>query len=138
MKVINVLLADDNNRVLEEVNKLLSHTHNIRVIGQAKNGKEVIDVITDIEVDVIIMDTNMPIMDGITCASIIKKECPNIKIIMLTMYPYKSHTYEMLKIGAEGCVLKSRTEQELETAIHSVMSGKQYYGLIPDFELSTV
>jgi len=136
MKVINVLLADDSSSVLEGLKKLLSHTNKIRVIGQALNGKEVIDFITDIEVDVIIMDANMPIMDGITCATIIKKECPGIKIIMLTMYTDKSYTDEILKIGVEGCLIKSQTKQELQAAIHSVISGEQYYGLIPTFEPS--
>jgi len=133
MGKIKVLLADDHTIVLEGLKEVLSHKENMLVIGQVTNGQEVIDFINKTDVDVIIMDINMPVMDGITCSKKLKKEHPHIKILILTMYPQQSFTEEILKIGIDGCLLKNNTGQELEAAIHRVMSGKQYFDLIHNF-----
>lgn len=133
MEKIKVLLADDHTIVLEGLTEVLSHIDNVQVIGQATNGKEVIEFISDIEVDVVVMDINMPVMDGITCSRKLKKEYPNVKIIILTMYPQQSFTEEIIKIGIDGCLLKNNSGQELVTAINRVMSGKNYYDLIKKF-----
>lgn len=133
MEKIKVLLADDHTIVLEGLKEVLSHMDNIEVIGKVINGQEVINFVNNNKVDVVVMDINMPVMDGISCSRKLKKEHPTVKIIILTMYPQKSFTEEILKIGIDGCLLKNNSGQELETAIHRVMSGKNYYDLLKTF-----
>ena len=71
---IKVLLADDHSIVLEGLQMILSDAKNIKVVGTAKNGEDVLSFLTTNEVDVIVMDINMPYMDGLTCSRTIKKK----------------------------------------------------------------
>ena len=111
---------------------LKSHDE-LEILGQFPNGKEVIDFVKENEVDVAIMDINMPEMDGISCAKILKKDFPHMKIIMLTMYAQKSFIDEIIKLGIDGCLLKNNSGKELFDAILRVQSGKFYYDKIQDF-----
>jgi DNA-binding NarL/FixJ family response regulator len=72
-------------------------------------------------------------MDGITCARLLKKEHPDVKIIILTMYAQRSFVEEILKIGIDGCLLKNNTGKELIDAVLRVMGGKQYYDRLSTF-----
>ena len=133
MEKINVLLADDHTMVLEGLKEILKNKDRIEVVGSVLNGKEVLKFVSEKKVDVVIIDINMPEMDGITCARQLKKEHPDIKVIILTMYPQKSFIEEVIKIGIDGCLLKNNTGIELEMAIYRVVSGKNYYDLIKTF-----
>ena len=83
-----------------------------------------------------VLDINMPEMDGIKCARKIKIDYPKTKIIILTMYAQKSFIEEIVKIGIDGCLLKNNTGKELTDAIKRVHSGKSYYDEIQDFSNS--
>jgi len=133
MENIKVLLADDHTIVLEGLTAVLNQVHHFVIVGQVINGQEVINFVNKNEVDVVVLDINMPVMDGLTCSKKLKKEHPDVKIIILTMYPQKSFTEEIIKIGIDGCLLKNNSGQELETAIYRVISGKKYYDLIKTF-----
>ena len=133
MKLIRVLLADDHAIVIDGLKAVLSAHNHIRVSGQASNGQEVLDFIEKEFVDVIVLDINMPVMDGLTCARRIRAKYPEIKIIVLTMYAQKSFIDEMLKIGIDGSLLKNNTGKELKEAIERVCDGKSYYDLIQTF-----
>lgn len=133
MERIKTLLADDHVIVLEGLKEVLSHQEEIEVIGQVVNGEEVLDFIKKNEVDVVVMDINMPVLDGLSCSKKLKQEYPDIKIIILTMYPQRSFTEEIIKLGIDGCLLKNNSGEELITAINRVMSGKNYYDLIKTF-----
>jgi DNA-binding NarL/FixJ family response regulator len=78
----------------------------------------------------VVLDTNMPVMDGITCARKIKQKFPHTKVLILTMYAQKSFIEEIVKIGVDGCLLKSNTARELGEAITRVVTGKLYYDMI--------
>ena len=133
MKSIKVLLADDHPIILDGLQMVLSNDKSINVIGTAANGDEVIDFLGKKEIDLIILDINMPKMDGITCSRILKKEYPWIKVIILTMYPQKSFVNEIVKIGIDGCLLKNNTGKELITSIKRVMDGKSYFDHLAEF-----
>ncbi|MDH5398601.1 MAG: response regulator transcription factor [Cyclobacteriaceae bacterium] len=137
MSRIKVLLADDHTIVLEGLRQVLSLHESLEVVGEAQNGEEVLQFIENQAVDIVILDINMPVMDGITCARILKKDFPQIKIIILTMYAQKSFIEEIVKIGIDGCLLKSNTGKELKEAIDRVMGGKNYYDLIKTFRTDT-
>lgn len=133
MNKIEIILADDHQIILDGLSEVLKKHDELEIIGQFPNGREVIDFVKENHVDVAVMDINMPEMDGISCAKILKKDYPNIKIIMLTMYAQKSFIDEIIKIGIDGCLLKNNSGKELYDAILRVQSGKFYYDKIKDF-----
>lgn len=133
MRNIKILLADDHNIVLDGLKVVLSADEEINVVGAVENGEEVLRFCRFNEIDVVVLDINMPVMDGITCARNLKKEFPKVKIIILTMYAQKSFVEEIVKIGIDGCLLKNNTGKELLDAIMRVMSGRQYYDRIGTF-----
>ena len=130
---IKVLLADDHAIVIEGLRAVLSVHEEIEISGEASNGQEVLDFLETGYADVVVLDINMPVMDGLTCAKKLKQKYPRVKIIVLTMYAQKSFIEEMLKIGIDGSLLKSNTGKELKDAIYRVHSGKSYYDLIHTF-----
>ncbi len=131
-KSLKILIADDHAIVATGVKAILDTTeHN--VLDVVSNGQEVLDVIEFTAVDLILMDINMPIMNGIECTRKVKKINPEIKVIILTMYNQKQFIRELLEVGADGCVLKSNTGKELITAIDRVSSGKTYFDHINEF-----
>lgn len=134
MSNIKILLADDHAIVLDGLKLVLSIDPTFQVVGEVQNGQEVIDFIETNEVDIIIMDINMPVMDGITCSRKLKAIDDRIKIIILTMYPQKSFIDEIIKIGIDGCLVKSNTGKELSEAVLRVSSGKPYYDQIGQFD----
>jgi DNA-binding NarL/FixJ family response regulator len=126
MGKIKIILADDHQIILEGLTEVLKSHDELEILGQFPNGKEVIDFVKENEVDVAIMDINMPEMDGISCAKILKKD-------LLTMYAQKSFIDEIIKLGIDGCLLKNNSGKELFDAILRVQSGKFYYDKIQDF-----
>lgn len=133
MNIIKTLLADDHAIVLEGLREVLSADEAIEVVGTVANGEEVLRFIRQSPVDLVVLDINMPVMDGITCAKHLKKDYPDIKIIILTMYAQRSFVEEIVKIGIDGCLLKNNTGKELIEAVLRVMDGRQYYDRIGNF-----
>ncbi|MEM6523505.1 MAG: response regulator transcription factor [Bacteroidota bacterium] len=133
MNKTKVLLADDHQIVIEGLRLILSTQPDIEVVGDCKDGREVLGFLAKQMVDVLVLDINMPEMDGISCARKVKSEFPDIKIIILTMYAQKSFIEEIIKIGIDGCLLKNNTGKELADAIRRVQSGKSYYDQIQNF-----
>jgi len=131
---IKVLLADDHTIVIEGLRAVLSAHEEIDICGEASNGEEVLDFLKNNYADVVILDINMPVMDGLKCAKKVKQQYPRVKIIVLTMYAQKSFIEEMLKIGIDGSLLKSNTGKELKDAIYRVHDGKSYYDMIHTFD----
>ena len=138
MRDIKTLLADDHAIVMEGIKEVLSADEEISVVGTVANGEEVLRFIRKDpnNVNVVVLDINMPVLDGISCSRMLKKEFPDIKIIILTMYAQKSFVEEIVKIGIDGCLLKNNTGKELIDAVLRVMSGRQYYDRIGTFNSS--
>ncbi|MFT6883160.1 MAG: DNA-binding NarL/FixJ family response regulator [Marinoscillum sp.] len=133
MRNIKILLADDHAIVMEGLQAVLSTDEEISVVGTVGDGEQAIQFVKQNDVDVVILDINMPVMDGISCAKILKKDFSHIKIIILTMYAQKSFVEEIVKIRIDGCLLKNNTGKELIDAVLRVMSGKLYYDRIGTF-----
>lgn len=133
MSRIKILLADDHQIVIDGLRLVLSSREDFEVVGEAANGIEVLDFLSEKSVDIVVLDINMPQMDGIKCAKKIKALHPKTKVIILTMYAQKSFVEEIIKIGIDGCLLKNNTGKELSDAIARVHSGKSYYDQIQHF-----
>ena len=126
--MIKVIIADDHKIVLEGLLSLIELHKEISIIGTATNGKEVLRLLEDHEIDVVVLDIEMPEMDGIEATKIIRKQYPDIKILILTMYNTIGFIRKIAETGAHGYILKNKGKEELITAIHKVHAGGEYFG----------
>jgi DNA-binding NarL/FixJ family response regulator len=124
---IRILLVDDHKIVRDGIISLLQDDPRLVIVGQAENGIEALDKIEKVEPDLVLLDINMPIMDGLNCAKNITEKFPNVKILTLTMLNEQEHIKNMLAAGAGGYILKSSGREELITAINTVMAGNTYF-----------
>ena len=127
MNKIRLLIADDHTLLRDGITSLLQSEDTFIVAGTAGNGYDVIDLITKDEFDVCLLDINMPGLDGIATARMIKAKRPAIKIIMLTTYNDREIISELVHIGVAGYLLKNSDKQELVEAVHKVMKGRHYF-----------
>ncbi|HXS55659.1 MAG TPA: response regulator transcription factor [Hanamia sp.] len=124
---INVLIADDHKIFRNGFKLIFSRNERIRVIGEAANGIEVVQLAAKIKPDVILMDIQMPIMDGIEATKALKKSKSKIPVIALSTYDENIQIKTMIKAGAKGYLLKHADDAEVEYAIEEVLKGYHYY-----------
>lgn len=124
---IQIVIADDHPIFLEGMHLLLEKQEELKILGQAGNGKELLKIVGREKPDVVITDIEMPLMNGIEATKEIKKEFPGIGVIGLTMYQDEHLIVDMLEAGANGYLLKSTTKEELIQAAQSVYEGKNYF-----------
>lgn len=127
MEIAKILLVDDHDVVRTGIKALLHGEDNLEVVGEANNGKSALEFLDNQEVDLIVMDINMPIMDGVQCTVELKKKFPDMKVLALTMLSEEQHIRQMLKAGASGYILKNSGQQELLKAISSILGGQHYF-----------
>ena len=121
------MIADDHKVVLDGLVALLQAEEDFTIGDTAYNGKQVLELIRNREYDVCILDINMPELDGIQTAKLIKEERPECKIIILTTYREKEIITRLLQIGVSGYLLKNSTLQELVSAIKKVAANGYYF-----------
>ncbi|MDA9563817.1 response regulator transcription factor [Flavobacteriales bacterium] len=125
--MINILLVDDHKIIRDGIRAMLDFIDTFNIVGECESGHEVIPFITQNEVDIIIMDINMPDMNGIEVTELVISKFPAAKIIALTMHDQESYITKILKAGAMGYVLKNAGQDVLGEAINSVYAGKTYF-----------
>jgi len=123
---ISVVLADDHVIMRQGLRVLLDKQPGMKVVGEAKNGAVAIKLVEELSPDVVVMDVNMPDVDGITATERIGVVAPEARVIALSMSSNKKLVTEMLKAGACGYVLKEYAITELVTAIEAIMEGEIY------------
>lgn len=123
MPKIKVLIVDDQELILESLNIVLEMEDDIEVVGLAKNGEEAIDYCEKSQPDIILMDINMPIMDGVVATEKIKPRFPLAKIIILTSFKEVEYVLAALSHGAEGYLLKAIHPKNLIAGIRVVHNG---------------
>jgi DNA-binding NarL/FixJ family response regulator len=123
---IKVLLADDHQILREGLRSMLEKEHDIKVIGEADDGRTTQRMARELAPDVIIMDVAMPDLNGIEATRQIVGELPKIKIIALSMHSDRRFVLNMLKAGAAGYMLKDCAFKDLAKAIRVVMAHKTY------------
>ena len=117
------MIADDQQLIRESLKIILDSDPDFEVVKVVGSGQEVLDALKTESIDIILMDVRMPNMSGVDCTRIVKKEYPNIKVIILTTFDDDEYIYDALKYGASGYLLKGCSLEELSTAIHNVLSG---------------
>jgi DNA-binding NarL/FixJ family response regulator len=126
--MIQILLVDDQDIFRQGLAALLSVETDLRVIGQARNGKEAIAQTKALEPQVILMDVRMPICNGIEATQIIHQEFPWIKILVLTTFDDDEYILQSLQVGALGYLLKRTPSEQIAAAIRSVYQGYSQLG----------
>jgi len=127
LKKIQVAIVDDHTLLRKALGKLISTFENYNVLFEAGNGREIKDKITQhIIPDIILLDVNMPEMDGYETVSWLYKNYPQVKVLALSMFSDELTIIRMLKSGAKGYILKSTDPDELKIALDSVMQ-KNFY-----------
>jgi two-component system nitrate/nitrite response regulator NarL len=127
--MINLLIADDHQVVIDGLKSLLSLEDDFQVVGEAQNGKMVLEALKDQKIDVVLLDINMPEMDGIETARRMREQHPNVKILILTMYNRPEFIRNIIEVGASGYVLKNVGKEELINSIRKVERGEDYFSL---------
>jgi len=130
---IKVLLADDHSLFREGLKSLLEEQNDIKIIGEAEDGLETIRLVQQLKPTVILMDINMPVVDGVEATRMILKEAPSIGIVILTMYPQDEYVFQALKAGAKAYLLKDTPSNKLLNVIRTVHAGEA----VMDAELTT-
>jgi DNA-binding NarL/FixJ family response regulator len=123
--MISVIIVDDHPLVLNGFEFILKNTSTIVLRGSFNNAKDAFDFLATEAVDVILMDINMPGMNGIETTEIIKKQCPDTQIIAISNHNEGSIALRMLKAGAMGYLLKNVSTDELIEGIQAVIRGEQ-------------
>lgn len=124
---IKILLADDHKIVRDGIRSLLMDENDIKILSEANDGKEVIKKLKTIPIDLVVMDVNMPEMNGIECTKKITADFPNVKVLALTMLNENQHIRNMIEAGAQGYILKNSGKEELLDAIFAVNEGQTYF-----------
>ena len=123
MKTVRLLIADDDAVVIESLEVLLTEDPSIRVIGSATDGAWVLTLARDLTPDIVLMDIQMPRMDGIHATARIRDELPRTKVIMLTTFHDYRNIYRSLQAGASGYLLKSDDTARQIATIKAVSEG---------------
>jgi two-component system, NarL family, response regulator NreC len=124
---LRVLIADDHGVVRKGLRLLLQQYPEIEVVGEAANGREVVQQASELAPDVILMDVAMPLLNGIEAAEQIRKANNQIGVIMLTMHADEGYLLRALNAGVRGYLLKESAEEDLLRAVRAVSQGKPFF-----------
>ena len=124
---IRIAIADDHQIFRDGFKLLLKHQPELELVGEAEHGRELLDVIVQQQPDVLILDIQMPVMDGIATCKEVTKRHPGVKVIALSMFNDDNLIVDMLEAGAKGYLLKNTNKQELSQAVKAVFEGGTYY-----------
>ncbi len=124
---INVVLADDHAVVRDGLKALLEANPEIRVVGDAATGQQVVDRVAELRPDIVIMDISMPDINGILATRKILEAYPQVKVIMLSMLGTADNVFHALEAGARGYLLKESAGRDVMDAVQVVAKGEMYF-----------
>jgi len=134
IKKTRLVIVDDHQLIIDGIKALLRDEESIQIVGEASNGKEAIEVIDLLETDVVLLDIDMPVMDGIETSKILHQKYPKLAIIILSMHAEKGLIKNLVEIGVKGYLLKNSSRAEILKALNEVMEGNSYFS--PEVTLS--
>ena len=123
---MNILIADDHPVVRQGLRQMLASENDLNVVGEARNGHEVVEISKRVEWDVAVLDYNMPGRTGLELVKELKQRHPGRPVLILSMYPEERYALRALKAGAAGYITKESASGELVNAIRKVAKGGRY------------
>lgn len=127
---IRILLADDHRILREGLRSLLAQQPGITVVGEASDGETAVALARELHPDVVIMDVVMPGLDGVAATRRIRAECPDTRIIALSMHSDRRFVSEMVRAGALGYLVKDSAFEELNQAVKTVIANRPYLSAV--------
>ncbi|MEM7534348.1 MAG: response regulator transcription factor [Chloroflexota bacterium] len=122
-QIIRILLVDDQRLMRDGLRTLLDLEDDLQVVGEAADGQEALTLYADLQPDVILMDVQMPGMDGVEATKRLRNQSANARVIILTTFDDDEYIFEGLRAGALGYLLKAASGEELATAVRTVAAG---------------
>jgi DNA-binding NarL/FixJ family response regulator len=129
-KHINILLVDDHELILEGMAQLVESIAGFRVVGKAENGKIALQLVEALKPDMVLMDVDMPVMNGLEATKRIKAQYPDTQVLILTMHNEDALVKRMKEIGADGFILKNADRDSFVEALSSVAGGQKDFAEI--------
>ena len=124
MTPARLLIADDHDLARAGLRAMLTNQEGLEVVGEARNGQEALKLCRTLKPDLALLDVRMPEMDGLTTCHAIKRECPEISVILVTMHESVDYLLDALKAGAVGYILKDISQVEFIGAVRIVLQGE--------------
>ena len=124
--MIRVFIVDDHTLIRDGLRALLATDPSFEVVGEAGNGQDLLDQLPTLPADVVLLDLNMPVLDGLATTHRLRAQYPALRILLLSMMTHERSIGEALAAGAHGYVLKNADKYEVIAALHSVALGKRF------------
>lgn len=121
---IGILIADDHTLLRNGIRALLEDEQDMVIVGEANDGREAVKLAGQLKPNIILMDIAMPLLNGLEATRQIKREHPEINVLVLTMYDHEEYFRQMLEVGASGYIVKKAAANELVAAIRAVHNGE--------------
>ena len=121
-----ILIVDDHLIARTSIRSLLDG-HGFRICGEAKNGKEAIEKVVELKPDIILLDINMPVLNGVAAVQQILRNCPKTRILVFSVHESKQTVREILSAGAHGYLSKAKAGRELVQVVKLLLAGKTFY-----------
>ena len=126
MEKIKIVVVEDHHLLRQGIMKILDFESDFEILGQAVNGEEACELVKEYGPDIVLMDINMPKMNGIEATAWIKEHYPNTKVIILTIHDGDEYIFEAIKLGAEGYMLKDIESEKIVEGIRNVYTGDAF------------
>lgn len=124
--MMRVFIVDDHAIVRAGLRRLLSETSEIEVVGEAGSAEEALTTLRGCGADVVVLDLALPGMSGLEALPLLRRQCPDVRVLALSMYPEEHYALRVFQAGADGFISKSSVVEELLAALERVASGRKY------------
>jgi two-component system response regulator NreC len=125
--MIRLLLADDHQLITTGISSLLADIEDIEVVEVCQNGQEALTALRNIDIDVLLLDIDMPVMNGLECATQALAEFPELKIAMLSMHDKRAMIEEFIDLGVKGYFLKTVEKEDLVAGLRKIAGGGEFF-----------
>jgi len=124
--MVRVLICDDQAVVREGLAAILSTDSEIEVVGLAENGRQALELLAEVQPDVVLMDLKMPVLNGVQATSRLRRDYPDVQVLVLTTYADDRWLFDAIRAGASGYLLKDTRRDELIAAVKGTAEGKSF------------
>ena len=126
-KKISVVIVEDHELMRDGIRSSIEADQRFEVVGEAADGEEAVELVNRLCPDVVIMDINMPVMDGLEATRVVKEHFPEVKVLIMSMHDKEGYIQNALEAGADGYILKNTSQDEMERALIRISEGGNYF-----------
>lgn len=126
--MLRILIVDDHPLTRDGVRDCLAHSDHMEIVAEASDGEEALELARRFSPDIVLMDVNMPRLNGMAATVLLLRDNPTVRVLFLTMHEHVDFIVEIMRCGARGCVLKGATPPELIAAVEKVAAGDTCFG----------